>query len=55
MTAKERTARVLADFLLEGGQDRWAADDVFAFIEADGWRWDGAQWKQRPQDKEEAL
>ena len=39
---KEIKARHLAENLLDGGGDTWPAEDIYEFLEADGWQWDEA-------------
>ena len=44
---KETMAREKSFPLLEDGSDTWPAEDVYAFLEGDGWRWDGDHWVVR--------
>lgn len=41
---KETRARALASYLLDDGHDAWPAEDVYEFLEADGWQWTGDHW-----------
>lgn len=41
---KETRARALASYLLDDGGDTWPPEDIFEFLEADGWTWTGQHW-----------
>lgn len=43
---KRIRALSLASHLLDGAEQSWPIEDVYRFLENDGWIWDGEDWKE---------
>ena len=44
---QEIRARALATYLLDDGGAGWQSQDIYAFLQADGWTWNGRHWQEQ--------